>query len=117
MGADTTLNGIVGTYSNHDFVIRSYNSNKIYLQNPNVGIQTVPSEYIHLSSEPGAGNYLRIDAEKISNDPPQQPVPGAFNFVAGPGTDDAVLGLPDYWMEIKIFNGNIVLIPCYTPAP
>lgn len=83
--------------------------------NNRVGLQLTPSDYIHLYSEPGAGAYLRIDATQTSNDPQQSVVPGTFNYVAGPGTDDAVLGLPNYWMEIKL-NGTIVLIPCYLPA-
>ena len=79
-----------------------------------VGIQTTPSEWIHLSSDPASSKYLRIDATQTSNGPQQTPVPGTFNYVAGPGTDDAVLGLPNYWMEIKL-DGNIVLVPCYVP--
>ena len=113
MGADTTLNGIVGTYSNHDFVIRSYNSNKIYLQNPNVGIQTSPSEYIHLYSDPNSGQYLQIDAPQASNAPPLTALSPDTGY--GITTNKYYLAEPDYWMEIKL-GGNIVLIPCYTPA-
>ena len=80
----------------------------------NVGIQTVPTDWIHLSSDPASSKYLNIDATQTSNGPQQTPVPGTFNYVAGPGTDDAVLGLPNYWMEIKL-DGNIVLVPCYVP--
>lgn len=80
----------------------------------NVGIQTTADYWIHLSTDPGGSKYLNIDATQTSNGPQQTPVPGTFNYVAGPGTDDAVLGLPNYWMEIKL-DGNIVLVPCYVP--
>ena len=92
-------------------------NNQIQIDSANnrVGIQTTTaSDWIHLSSDPASSKYLRIDATQTSNGPQQTPVPGTFNYVAGPGTDDAVLGLPNYWMEIKL-NGNIVLIPCYVP--
>jgi len=84
----------------------------------NVGIQTTPSEWIHLHSTPGGGKYLQIDAEKISNDPGLYPANGdnRVNNLWGNIQDNDALGTPDYWMEIKIYNGNIVLIPCYLPA-
>jgi hypothetical protein len=94
-------------------VVRSGNSKIV--AGDNVGIQTATaSEWIHLSSDPSTSKYLRIDATQTSNGPQQTPVPGTFNYVAGPGTDDAVLGLPNFFMEIKL-DGTIVLIPCYVP--
>ena len=94
-------------------VVRSGNSKIV--AGDNVGIQTATaSEWIHLLSDPSTSKYLRIDATQTSNGPQQSAVPGAFNYVAGPGTDDAVLGLPNFFMEIKL-DGTIVLIPCYVP--
>jgi hypothetical protein len=116
MGADGTLTGMVGTYSSHDFVIRSNNSDKITLSaGGQVGIQTSPSEWIHLASDPPGGKYLQIDALQASNAPPYTSPPSFIENIVGPGGDGAVLGLPDYWMEIKL-GGTIVLIPCYLPA-
>ena len=112
MGADNN-GGIVGTYSSHDFVIRSNNSDKIYVQTSNIGIQTTPSEWIHLSSEPASNQYLQIDAALNSTVP--APVTGNASKGYGIVANNYYLAEPDYWMEIKL-NGTIVLIPCYTPA-
>jgi hypothetical protein len=83
-----------------------------------VGLQTTPSDWIHLSSIPASSKYLQIDAAQNSNNPPVYG-PTSGNGVArvwGNNVDDYVLGTPDYWMEIKL-SGNIVLIPCYVPSP
>ncbi|NBN99813.1 MAG: hypothetical protein EBV19_11330, partial [Flavobacteriia bacterium] len=83
-----------------------------------VGLQTTPSDWIHLLSIPGTGQYLQIDATQASNNPPQYN-PGGGNMVGrlwGNVADDYALGTPDYWMEIKL-SGIIVLIPCYVPSP
>lgn len=82
----------------------------------NVGIQTVPTDWIHLSSDPANNKYLNIDATQNSSPPNEYNPSGGntVNRVWGNIVDDYVLGTPDYWMEIKL-DGNIVLIPCYTP--
>ena len=76
--------------------------------NGRVGLQTTPSDFIHLYSEPGT-NYLRIDATSV-----QAPPVNAASAKNGYGIieNDYFLAEPDYWMEIKL-NGNIALIPCY----
>jgi hypothetical protein len=116
MGADGTETGMVGTYSNHDFVIRRANSDVIILQRlgfyPNVGIQIAPSDFIHLYSLPEEGNYIRIDAPQVSNNPPLNG--GTAKTGYGIVANGYYLAEPDYWMEIKL-NEVIVLIPCYTP--
>jgi len=78
----------------------------------NVGIQTSPSEWIHLYSDPASSKYLRIDAAQTSNSPPLRGT-NEYNDIYGPGDGTTpILGAPDYWMEIKL-GTNIVLIPCY----
>ena len=76
-----------------------------------VGLQTTPSDYIHLYSEPGT-NYLRIDATSV-----QAPPVNAASAKNGYGIieNDYFLAEPDYWMEIKL-DANVVLIPCYLPG-
>jgi hypothetical protein len=76
-----------------------------------VGLQTTPSDFIHLYSEPGT-NYLRIDATSV-----QAPPVNAASAKNGYGiiANDYFLAEPDYWMEIKL-DANVVLIPCYLPA-
>lgn len=49
-GVDTSNTGMVGTYSNHDFVIRSNNTERIrVLAAGNVGIGISPTERLHVS--------------------------------------------------------------------
>lgn len=79
----------------------------------NVGIQTTPSEWIHLLSDPAGSKYFRIDAAQNSNTPPIGPGTAGNGF--GIVSNDIYLAEPDYWMEIKL-NGTIVLIPCYLPS-
>jgi hypothetical protein len=118
MGADSN-GGIIGTYSNHNLLIRTNNSNKITVEPNNIGIQTAPSEWIDLFSEPASSKYIQIAADQISNSPTEYTA--TPNKIYGTLTQDAnVLGTPDYWMEIKLganAGGAIVLIPCYLPAP
>ena len=114
MGADSS-GGIVGTYSSHDFVIRSNNGDKIVAEaGGNIGIQTTPAEWIHLSSDPASNLYLQIDAAQTSNPPPLTAMAPDTGY--GITTNKYYLAEPNYWMEIKL-NGTVVLIPCYTQAP
>jgi hypothetical protein len=99
-------------------VVQGGNS-RIFVATDNgfVGIQqNSPAEYIHISSDPTGTKYLQIDAAQVSNPPPiyLPAVPAKETY--GNTVDDRALGTPDYWMEIKL-DGNIVLIPCYTPEP
>jgi hypothetical protein len=80
----------------------------------NVGIQTLPSDWIHLSSDPAASKYLNIDAAQTSNSPPITAASVAKNGY-GIVANENYLAEPDYWMEIKL-GGTIVLIPCYLPG-
>ncbi len=70
--------------------------------NNRVGIQTTPSEWIHLSSEPASNQYLQIDAALNST----VPAPATGNASKGYGiiANDYYLAEPDYWMEIKLKN-------------
>ena len=115
MGADSN-GGIIGTYSNHNLLIRTNNSNKITVEPNNIGIQTAPSEWIHLSSDPASSKYILIDATQNGNSPPLTTASTAKNGY-GIVINDNYLAEPDYWMEIKLgaAGGGLVLIPCYLP--
>jgi hypothetical protein len=116
MGADSN-GGIVGTYSNNNFIIRNNNTNRIILQESNVGIQTTPSDWIHLSTDPSNSQYLRVDAARTSAPPNTYEPGGSFSVdgITGNIENNYALGTPNYWMEIKL-DENVVLIPCYSPA-
>lgn len=101
------------------FEVRTSSATKILAEaGGNVGIQTTPSEWIDLFSEPVSSKYIQIAADQISNSPTEYTA--TPNRIYGTLTQDAnVLGTPDYWMEIKLganAGGAIVLIPCYLPA-
>lgn len=81
--------------------------------NAYVGLQIDPSDWIHLSSNPGGGNYININAAQASNSPPLTAASAKTGY--GITTNSYYLAEPDYWMEIKL-DGVIVLIPCYLPA-
>jgi hypothetical protein len=113
MGADSN-GGIIGTYSSHNLLIRTNNSNKITVEPTNIGIQTAPSEWIHLSSDPASSKWIRIDATQFSNPPTEQS--GTPDTAIGQSVNtNKYLTEPDYWIEIKLgaAGGGIVLIPCY----
>jgi len=117
MGADSN-GGMVGTYSSHNFAIRTNNSNKITVEPTNIGIQTNPGEWIDLYSDPASSKYIQITADQYSNSPPLTTLSTAKNGYGIVGNDN-YLAEPDYWMEIKLGGnpgGAIVLIPCYLPA-
>jgi hypothetical protein len=85
----------------------------------NIGLQVAPEAWVHINTNPENSKFLRIDAVKNAIDPPTYS-PGGIRSVTnvwGNIVDDNVLGTPDFWMEIELNgNGNIVLIPCYTPG-
>jgi len=109
-----------GTFSGPLFsFIKSGNSilgenNQIQIDDANgrVGLQVTPSDFIHLYSEPGSGNYLRIDATSIQAPPLTTLTPDTGYGIT---TNKYYLAEPDYWMEISL-DANVVLIPCYVPA-
>jgi hypothetical protein len=109
-----------GTFSSPLFsFVKSGNSilgenNQIQIDDANgrVGLQITPSDYIHLSSSPGGGAYLRIDATSIQAPPLTTVTPDTGYGIT---TNKYYLAEPDYWMEISL-DGVIVLIPCYLPA-
>jgi len=82
-----------------------------------VGLQTTPTEWIHLSSDPASSNYILINADQTSNPPPLTTASTAKNGYGIVGNEN-YLAEPDYWMEIKLgaAGPGIVLIPCYLPA-
>jgi hypothetical protein len=113
MGADSN-GGIIGTYSNHNLLIRTNNSNKITVEPNNIGIQTTPTQWIHLSSDPSSNKWIQIDATQVSASPTEQN--GTPDTAIGQsGNTSKYLTEPDYWIEIKLgaAGGDIVLIPCY----
>ena len=87
---------------------------QIYIDDANdrVGLQVIPADTIHLSTDIGAGSYIRIDATSV-----QAPQLNAGTAKTGYGivNNNYYLAEPDYWMEIKL-DGTVVLIPCYLPA-
>jgi hypothetical protein len=89
-------------------------NNQIRIDDANgrVGLQVIPTDTIHLSTDVGGGNYIRIDATSIQAPPLTTLTPDTGYGIT---TNKYYLAEPDYWMEIKL-DGNIVLIPCYVPA-
>ena len=86
------------------------------INNDGYGIQTSPSNWIHLSSDPANSKHIRIDAQQNVQSPltegysPDTAIKG-FN-----GADPRMyLSEPYQWIEIQIYNDEIVLIPCYLP--
>jgi len=80
-----------------------------------VGLNVTPNEKVHINAQPGEGNYLRIDADQISNSPPL--AIGTAKTGYGIIANSYYLAEPDYWMEIVLgAAGGVVLIPCYLPA-
>jgi hypothetical protein len=96
-------------------VVRS--GNPKIIAGDNVGIQTNPGEWIHLSSDPASSKYILIEADQVSNLPPLTAASTAKNGYGIVGNEN-YLAEPDYWMEIKLgaAGGGIVLIPCYLPG-
>ncbi len=87
---------------------------QIYIDDANdrVGLQTPPTDTIHLSTDVGGGSYIRIDATSVQAPPVNlASAKSGFGIIA----NDYFLAEPDYWMEIKL-DANVVLIPCYLPA-
>jgi hypothetical protein len=116
MGADSN-GGIIGTYSSHNLLIRTNNWNKITVEPTNIGIQTAPSEWIHLLSDPASSKYILIEATQFSASPIEQS--GTPDTAIGQsGNTNKYLTEPDYWIEIKLkaAGPGIVLIPCYIPG-
>ena len=82
----------------------------------NVGIQTVPTDWIHLSSDPASSKFLKIDAQQNVNSPLEEGDSPTIAIKGNSGTDNRkYLSEPYRWIEIKIYNDEIVLIPCYSP--
>jgi phage-related tail fiber protein len=85
----------------------------------NIGLQVSPEAWVHIYTDPENIKFLRIDAVQNAVNPPTYSPDGGRTVTAVWGNidDNNVLGTPDFWMEIELNgNGNIVLIPCYTPG-
>jgi hypothetical protein len=110
----------IGTSNPAGTFVVDRSGTKIQVDGTGVGIQTTPSDWIHLSTDPSTDKYLRVDAVRNNNNPPDYVPSGeAFhriNSIIGNNEDDNVLGTPNYYIEIKL-NGEIVLIPAYLPSP
>jgi len=85
---------------------------RVRMDNTGVGIQVDPAAWIHLSTDPVASKWLRIDAARNAAAPDERtntPTTGIGNNVFG----NKYLAEPNYWMEIYL-GTNLVLVPCYT---
>ena len=89
---------------------------RIQVDATGTGINTAPSEWIHLLSDPANNKWIQIDATQFSASPTEQG--GSPDTAIGQsGNKNKYLTEPDYWIEIKLgAAGGIVLIPCYVPA-
>ena len=97
----------------------------ISTSNANLGINVTQAlAFTHIGSDPTklTPQYLRIDAEQVSNDPGLKGT-ADYNDIYDNVNGSYILGTPDYWMEIRLGHaivngkgGGIVLIPCYLPA-
>ena len=98
----------------------SLNNNELIVDG-GVGLQTPggTEAWVHIGTDPANGKRMRIDATQTSNNPPTvatTPDKIIGNQAVSFNITEA-LGAPDYWMEIELnSNGNIILIPCYTPG-
>ena len=95
-------------------------TSRAIINNTGFGIQTVPTDWIHLSSTPSSSKWIRFDAARNALVPPEN---NAGSPDTGIGTNGAInkyLQEPDVWMEVILDSagkgGAIVLIPCYLPS-
>jgi hypothetical protein len=90
------------------------------INNTGFGIQTTPSAWIHLSSSPIFSNWIRFDAARNANVPPENNAGPPDTGIGTNGAINKYLQEPDVWMEIILDSaakgGGIVLIPCYLPG-
>jgi hypothetical protein len=90
------------------------------INNTGFGIQTTPSAWIHLSSSPIFSNWIRFDAARNANVPPENNAGAPDTGIGTNGAINKYLQEPDVWMEIILDSaakgGGIVLIPCYLPG-
>jgi hypothetical protein len=107
----------IGTSNPAGTFVVDRSGTKIQVDGTGVGIQTTPSDWIHLSTDPSNSQYLRVDAARTSAHPNTYEPGGSFSVdgITGNIENNYALGTPNYWMEIKL-DGNVVLIPCYSPA-
>jgi hypothetical protein len=84
------------------------------------GIQTTPSNWIHLSSTPSSSKWIRFDATRNANVPPQNNLGAPDTGIGTLGANNKYLQEPDVWMEVILDSagkgGAVVLIPCYLPG-
>jgi hypothetical protein len=90
------------------------------INNTGFGIQTTPSAWIHLSSSPILSNWIRFDAARNANVPPENNAGPPDTGIGTNGAINKYLQEPDVWMEVILDSaakgGGIVLIPCYLPG-
>jgi len=90
------------------------------INNTGFGIQTTPSAWIHLSSSPILSNWIRFDAARNANVPPENNAGAPDTGIGTNGAINKYLQEPDVWMEVILDSaakgGGIVLIPCYLPG-
>jgi hypothetical protein len=90
------------------------------INNTGFGIQTTPSAWIHLSSSPIFSNWIRFDAARNANVPPENNAGAPDTGIGTNGAINKYLQEPDVWMEVILDSaakgGGIVLIPCYLPG-
>jgi hypothetical protein len=90
------------------------------INNTGFGIQTTPSAWIHLSSSPILSNWIRFDAARNANVPPENNAGPPDTGIGTNGAINKYLQEPDVWMEVILDSagkgGAVVLIPCYLPG-
>jgi hypothetical protein len=90
------------------------------INNTGFGIQTTPSAWIHLSSSPIFSNWIRFDAARNANVPPENNAGPPDTGIGTNGAINKYLQEPDVWMEVILDSaakgGAVVLIPCYLPG-
>jgi hypothetical protein len=95
-------------------------TSRAIINNTGFGIQTVPTDWIHLSSTPSSSKWIRFDAARNALVPPENNAGPPDTGIGTNGAINKYLQEPDVWMEVILDSagkgGAIVLIPCYLPG-
>jgi hypothetical protein len=95
-------------------------TSRAIINNTGFGIQTVPTDWIHLSSTPSSSKWIRFDAARNALVPPENNAGPPDTGIGTNGAINKYLQEPDVWMEVILDSagkgGAVVLIPCYLPG-